>query len=106
MSYANYEDWNVDASIDDLLTEFDGFHPALLEAWKSVSHILPYCSALWCGVILEYSLIAWLHRKADDLKLWKLLARKPIPRWYNGKAVLIGDAAHPMLPCKLQARHH
>ncbi|KAI1616999.1 2-polyprenyl-6-methoxyphenol hydroxylase [Exophiala viscosa] len=37
--------------------------------------------------------------KADDLKLWRLCSRtKPIPRLTRGRVVLIGDAAHPMLP--------
>lgn len=38
-------------------------------------------------------------RKAEDLKLWRLCQReKPIPTLTKGKVVLIGDAAHPMLP--------
>ena len=35
---------------------------------------------------------------ADDLKLWRLYDREPLPTWVKDKAVLIGDAAHPMLP--------
>jgi salicylate hydroxylase len=37
---------------------------------------------------------------AEDLKLWKLFYRPPIESWYQGKMVLSGDAAHPMLPRK------
>jgi salicylate hydroxylase len=36
--------------------------------------------------------------KAKDVKLWKLLFRAPLPTWHRGKLVIIGDAAHPMLP--------
>ncbi|KAJ9647095.1 hypothetical protein H2201_007562 [Coniosporium apollinis] len=35
---------------------------------------------------------------AEDIKLWKLLYRPPTSSWTRGKVVLIGDAAHPMLP--------
>ncbi|TIC91646.1 6-hydroxynicotinate 3-monooxygenase [Colletotrichum higginsianum] len=35
---------------------------------------------------------------AEDLKLWQLAYRGPIRQWTSGKAILIGDAAHPMLP--------
>ncbi|KZM28342.1 salicylate 1-monooxygenase [Ascochyta rabiei] len=35
---------------------------------------------------------------AEDLKLWSLASRDPLPRFYDGKLALIGDAAHPTLP--------
>lgn len=38
------------------------------------------------------------RRNAEDLKLWKLLSRAPISKWTKGKVIIIGDAAHPMLP--------
>ncbi|MCJ1424421.1 hypothetical protein MMC29_002309 [Sticta canariensis] len=38
------------------------------------------------------------NRKAHEPKRWKLLSREPIPKWYQQRLVLIGDAAHPMLP--------
>lgn len=40
------------------------------------------------------------HRKASDVKFWKLIARDPIPKWHKDRLLLIGDAAHPMLTCK------
>jgi salicylate hydroxylase len=29
---------------------------------------------------------------------WALMARAPMPRWSRGRATLVGDACHPMLP--------
>jgi salicylate hydroxylase len=29
---------------------------------------------------------------------WGLFAVRPLPHWYRGRAVLLGDAAHAMLP--------
>ncbi|KAK4230153.1 hypothetical protein QBC38DRAFT_56256 [Podospora fimiseda] len=34
----------------------------------------------------------------DNLKAWTLLDMEKIPRWVEGKLVLLGDAAHPFLP--------
>jgi 2-polyprenyl-6-methoxyphenol hydroxylase-like FAD-dependent oxidoreductase len=36
-----------------------------------------------------------------SIRAWPLLGVDPPPStWAKGKAVLIGDAAHPMWPCK------
>jgi salicylate hydroxylase len=64
------EDWNAEASKEDLLNTYKAFHPALVE----------------------------LCNQADDIRLWPLLFRRPNATWTKGKAILIGDAAHPMLP--------
>ncbi|MCJ1472621.1 hypothetical protein MMC13_001270 [Lambiella insularis] len=64
------EDWQAAGSIDDLLDVFHGFNPAIVET---------------C-------------RNAEDLKLWKLKLRPPVRTWTRGKAIIIGDAVHPMLP--------
>ncbi|KAK4649146.1 uncharacterized protein QC761_116440 [Podospora bellae-mahoneyi] len=36
--------------------------------------------------------------KATEVKRWPLLNRRPIPSWHRERLVLVGDAAHPMLP--------
>ncbi|KAL2867850.1 putative salicylate hydroxylase [Aspergillus lucknowensis] len=64
------EDWDRDASVDDLLAHYHDFHPAIIAILK----------------------------KATSIKRWPLLYRDPIPTWTRGRLVLIGDAAHPMLP--------
>ncbi|GIJ86733.1 hypothetical protein Asppvi_005628 [Aspergillus pseudoviridinutans] len=64
------EDWNLSADVNDVLAQFHDYHPTLLRIIK----------------------------KATSVKRWPLLYRDPIPTWSRGRLVLIGDAAHPMLP--------
>ncbi len=40
--------------------------------------------------------------QADNLNIWPLYDRPPLPRWSEDKVVLVGDAAHPMLPSLAQ----
>lgn len=35
--------------------------------------------------------------RGSDWKLWVLCDREPVDRWFDGRVVLLGDAAHPML---------
>jgi 3-hydroxybenzoate 6-monooxygenase len=39
-----------------------------------------------------------LQNKIDDWKMWAICDRDPIDNWGDGRIVLLGDAAHPMLP--------
>ena len=39
---------------------------------------------------------------AEVLNKWALFERTPLPRWSDSQAILIGDAAHPMLPSLAQ----
>ena len=39
---------------------------------------------------------------AETLNRWALYDRAPLPSWSKGPAVLLGDAAHPMLPSLAQ----
>ena len=39
---------------------------------------------------------------ADELYRWALYDRAPLDKWSDGRVVLIGDAAHPMLPSMAQ----
>ncbi len=45
-----------------------------------------------CDVVLG------LIRQIRDWRMWTLHDREPAPRWADGRVVLLGDAAHPMLP--------
>jgi salicylate hydroxylase len=72
-SQGSEEEWNVSAPLDGLLEAFRMFHPSILAVLKHAQDL-------------------------DDLKLWKLLYRAPLPTWVKGKTCILGDAAHPMLP--------
>ncbi|KAF2730828.1 putative salicylate hydroxylase [Polyplosphaeria fusca] len=39
-----------------------------------------------------------LIRRSSEAKCWPLYIHKPLSDWSNGRIVIIGDAAHPMLP--------
>lgn len=43
-----------------------------------------------------------LIEQADSLYRWALFDRPPLERWHEGRALLLGDAAHPMLPFMAQ----
>jgi salicylate hydroxylase len=64
------DDWNSPAAIEDALQPIDDFN----ESFKV------------------------LVRCADNMKAFSLSERDPLPKYINGRAVLIGDSAHPMLP--------
>jgi salicylate hydroxylase len=66
------KDWQSKVDKSLLLKRFADFHPSLL-------------------AVME---------QATEITQWPLLYRTPIPSWHKGKLVLIGDAAHPMLPRK------
>ena len=42
--------------------------------------------------------IRGILEKAQVLNRWALYDREPLERWSDGRAVLLGDACHPMLP--------
>jgi salicylate hydroxylase len=41
-------------------------------------------------------------KQAKELGLWQLRDINPLPSWVNGRVILIGDAAHSMLPTQGQ----
>jgi salicylate hydroxylase len=64
------ESWNVRSSREELLAGFAGWHPNLVKLFSA----------------------------ADTVYKWGLFDRDPMPAWSVGRATLLGDAAHPMLP--------
>jgi salicylate hydroxylase len=64
------ESWTATATIDEFLTEYDGWDKRLT------------------GLI----------EAAGTVGRWALLDRAPLERWSQGTVTLLGDAAHPMFP--------
>jgi salicylate hydroxylase len=64
------ESWTATATVTEFLAEFDGWDRRLTD----------------------------LIRAAGTPGRWALLDRAPLPRWSEGGATLLGDAAHPMFP--------
>ncbi len=68
------ESWSATGSVDEALEEYAGWHPQVL------------------GVI----------RATTKLFRMALYDREPLPTWHKGRVVLMGDAAHAMLPFHAQ----
>lgn len=64
------EGWNLAGHVSELRDCFSGWHPAVTELFSA----------------------------CETVQRWALFDRKPLPKWVEGKAVLLGDAAHPTLP--------
>lgn len=68
------EDWRSTGRAEDAAADFAGWHPTITR----------------------------LIEAAAVLNRWALFDRDPLPRWHEGRVVLLGDAAHPMLPSMAQ----
>ncbi|GAB3174256.1 FAD-dependent monooxygenase [Myceligenerans halotolerans] len=64
------ESWTAPASPGDLRSAYADWHPAVRAVVEA----------------------------AEQVTLWALHDRDPIPDWTTGRIALLGDAAHPMLP--------
>lgn len=70
------EGWNIPAQVDDVLREFQGWHPDL------------------CALLAA--------TPPGTCFKWGLFDREPARVWTKGRITLMGDAAHPMLPLMAQ----
>jgi salicylate hydroxylase/6-hydroxynicotinate 3-monooxygenase len=68
------ESWSAKGDVNELRAAYAGFH-------AHVRAVLDAC---------------------PDCHKWAILEREPLPRWSQGRAVLLGDAAHPMTPYMAQ----
>lgn len=64
------EDWNFPATPEMLESVLDGFHP---------------------------SVKAIMMKSPTQIKMYTQMKRDPLPKMFKGKALLVGDACHPML---------
>lgn len=74
VEWMTQESWSAKGDIGVLRDSFAGFHP-------EVQAILRAC---------------------PEVHKWALLERDPLPRWGEGRVVLLGDACHPMTPYMAQ----
>jgi salicylate hydroxylase/6-hydroxynicotinate 3-monooxygenase len=68
------ESWSSKGDLEELRAAYAGFHP-------EVQAVLQAC---------------------PEVYKWGLFERDPLPRWWEGRAVLLGDACHPMTPYMAQ----
>jgi salicylate hydroxylase len=64
------ESWTERGSKEELQRDFEGWHPTVRAIVEAI----------------------------DEPYRWALFARKPLPKWSEGRVTLLGDACHPMLP--------
>ncbi len=64
------ESWTHECDVSEVMTTYAEWHPALRQLYR--------CSTRWYK--------------------WALYDRDPLPRWSRGRAALLGDSAHAMLP--------
>jgi salicylate hydroxylase len=69
---ANEQEWKTQTSKQVALDRIQGLHPSLHK-------MLDYCSE-------------------DEMYLWNIVDRDPLPTYHKDSLIIIGDAAHPMLP--------
>jgi salicylate hydroxylase/6-hydroxynicotinate 3-monooxygenase len=68
------ESWSAKGDVKELRMAYEGFHP-------DVRNMLEAC---------------------PDCHKWAILEREPLPRWSDGRVVLLGDACHAMTPYMAQ----
>jgi 6-hydroxynicotinate 3-monooxygenase len=68
------ESWSAKGDVKELRKAYEGFH-------AEVRAVLDAC---------------------PDCHKWAILEREPLPRWSDGRVVLLGDACHPMTPYMAQ----
>ena len=64
------ESWSTPGSVEECLADYVGWHED----------------------------VRTLIRAIDQPYKWALFGREPMPAWSSGRATLLGDACHPMLP--------
>lgn len=63
------DNWNAEASYEDLVADLQDFHPS----------------------------VKFICEGAEDIKVFTIMKRDPVPNLTRGRAVLVGDAGHLML---------
>lgn len=75
---------------DSMLKEFGHFDPEVVQIISYVTMPAYVRRARWLADVP--------CSQSKHVKCWPLYEHDPLPRWFNGRVVLIGDAAHPVCP--------
>lgn len=82
--------WNQLTALHDMRAEFTGWDPRLVDS----SH-LQYALET---VVDSFDRLTKIIGLIQNTIKWPLLSGTPLSRWASGKIVILGDAAHAMLP--------
>lgn len=73
---------------DSMLKEFSHFDPEVL---RIMSYVVKPTHVRWARHLADVPC-----SQSSHVKCWPLYIYEPLPRWFIGRVVLIGDAAHPV----------
>ena len=71
-----------------MLKEFGHFNPELV---RLIAYVALPAYARWARYLADVP-----RSKSSHVKCWPLYFYDPLPKWSNGRVILIGDAAHPV----------
>ena len=84
---ANMIRW-AQAMKDSMLKEFGHFDP---EVVRMISYAAVPLYVRWARYLADMPC-----SQSSHVKCWPLYFHEPLPRWFKGRVVLTGDAAHPV----------
>lgn len=79
--------WDQKNTLSDMRREFHG--------WDSRYESMGFLAIVFSLMFSRLEKIIGLIEKTIK---WPLISGAPLPRWVNGKVLILGDAAHAMLP--------
>ena len=76
---------------------------AARERWDYPAPVQASSAREWCRAFDGWAPeVLSVIARAKEVQLWGLYERPALPGWSNNRCVLVGDAAHPMLPSLAQ----